>query len=231
MTTGPPQDMLVFKADGSEANITSVTTTDTQQTLTLTDDIDVDNFDMGWPYQPRGCRATWRRWKTEYFDIFVVGDNLWGAWGSPKTGLYGLGPYGNYDGRTKVDIGPAGFLCEDAMDASKKPYNPTHELLHPLAHVCHTKPGGEKEIMNGSTSVADSKDATKHLADKPIAIKYQTLHKDEQKDITLDGKENDAFSDGTKTKDTPVTRFLKVGAHYRVVVPPMNRRSDDTKDA
>jgi len=227
-----PADMLVFNKDKSAANIASVDWTDEKQTIILTDDINI-NIVIDYPYQKRKTRAVWRRWKTNYFDIFVGGADI----NPGPQACWGVAQLGKYDGR-KYDIGPSCFVCEGAMDPAQKVFNCTHEMMHALMHVAHTQTDtskggteiGKYEIMNTpTTSGADTKDGTKHIADAPNKAVYDIFHgagADEV--VTLDGTKH-TFADKAQIEHTPVTRFHVVGGHYGLVGAPLQRCVNDER--
>jgi hypothetical protein len=219
-SVGPPQDILVFDSSHRPVVVEGVTFTDTQQNLIHTNDTNVDNFKVNWPYQPRDARSMHYNYRTQFFDIFVCGTILRKMWDGGT--LFGFSPYGNFD-TYDTDIGPITFLNADAMSAALKPFNPSHEMMHPLMHVTHTvAPAGQYEIMNASTSTADGKDATKHIADAPIAITYQVVGKG---DVLLNGQPQ-ALTGGGSLTDTPVLRVQLVGRSYNKIAPLSARRLD-----
>ena len=229
-----PYEILVFDRDGDATIIDSVASTDRPvggrrgQQLILTDDIDVDRFEVNWPYQGRWPRAMYHNYRTRYFDMFICGNQLVGVWG--PTQLLGLGPYGPYD-RNDTDIGPVGFIRRDVVQlgATDDPFTGPHELLHPLMHVCHTvntaNPDGRNEVMYAAGTGADAVNSAKHIADAPIAMTYETLIRGAQVNVILNG-ERQTLAGGRRFRDTPVRRFHRVGGHYRYLTRPSPRRVD-----
>ncbi len=212
-----PQDMVILKGDGSLATVTSVHSTDTRQGIVLTDDTNVNDFKVDWPFQHRDGRSLHYNYRTDHFDIFVAGTTLKGVWNGG--GLFGFSPYGAYDG-WNTDIGPITFLNAAAGSASQKPFNPTHEMMHPLMHAEHTREtAGNKEIMNASTSTADGIDATKHICDAPIDIKYNVIG---YGIVRLNGQEQTGRG-GKKITETATSRLMKVSKFHNVAVDPSAR--------
>ena len=233
-----PYEILVFDRDWDQVVVDSVSSTDRPnasgqrgQPLILTDDINVDRFEVNWPYQGRWPRAMYYNYRTRYFDLFICGNELVGMWDPGGSQLLGLGPYGPYN-RNDTDIGPVGFIRRDVVQlgATDDPYTGPHELLHPLMHVCHTvntaNPDGLNETMYASGTGADAVNSAKHIADAPIAMTYETLIRGgHQVNVVLDG-ERQALAGGRHIRDTPVRRFRRVGAHYRYLTRASPRRVD-----
>ena len=228
-----PYEILVCDEDGKPVEVKRVASEEsaTGQNLRLTNDTNVDDFKTYSGFQTRDARNVFHNYKTKHFDMFICGDKLTHL----KTGhlIYGLGPLGSYGG-WDTDIGPVAFTDADAGDPAKKPYNPTHEMFHPLMHVFHTSTNGQKEIMKSSTSAADGVDSTKHVGDAPLAIRYTVaVWANTQKRLVLDGSEHEVereirpgYKVRKKIKDTPVTRFHRVARHYGYLGAPTAVRAD-----
>ena len=241
------QDLLVFKADDSLAVIQRARSNDTAaggllgQKIIATRRTNIDAFEvLKDGSAARDVRSVSRNYRTKHFDIYVCGTDTM----SGPTACWGVGPTGSYDGWTMAaDVGPCSVLCAGAMDAAQKPFNPTHEIFHPLMHVGHTQnwnpieaAGGKPDryqIMAGSTSTADKNtNVTKRMADAPIDVMYQVFfRKSDTFFLNLNGQKQDTpikkFLWMKHTlKDTPVTRFRRIGASYGLVTAPTARKVD-----
>jgi len=242
-----PQDLVIFKGDGSLAVIESAQSTDHPDTngklgqgLQSTRLIDINALNvMVGKDAHRDIRCVNHNYRTEHFNIYVCGDDVM----SGTKACWGVGPTGTYEGWTMVaDVGPCSVLCAGAMDAAQKPFNPTHEIFHPLMHVGHTDdglpidtasgPADRYEIMPAATSAADSVNATKHMADAPIDVSYTVFYKKSKTFcLLLNGQKQKTPVSGflgiKKTlKDTPVERFRRIGGSYGLVVKPTDRKVD-----
>jgi len=227
-----PYDLLVFDKDGKPVEVESAYSRDLAhgtspgQSLARVQNMVLDNFPIGWPAASPEQRALrWNYYQDNSINIYILGSPLSGNYSTPPTLLDGLGPYGKYKGYT-TDVGPIIYLAKTGVS---RPAVISHEICHPMMHVCHTSTpkndaytAGTVPANNGAVTTelmdgkiltdTDTHDASLHLSDAPIVATYEIVNENDAYAV-LDGAATSAG--GTKT--TPVRRLHTVGGFYNIV--------------
>lgn len=235
-----PFDVLILKPAGTDGNrepavVTAASSTDTivdgkgGQTLNRVTNFTLSNFPVSFGPFTGGATAPQRILRWNYFITGCMNGYVLGTLRDQSTGsaLDGFAPLGSFKGFIP-DVGPCMYLSRTG--ATSRPFVPVHEMGHPLLHAMHTRaprndataalpppaPGDPEhktvEFMDVGL-VPDAHDATKHLADAPIAAEY--FLQEHLDYVLMDGRHQAPPPHNTTT--TPVRRFVQVGATYGIV--------------
>ncbi|MEN6426757.1 MAG: hypothetical protein ABFE13_15465 [Phycisphaerales bacterium] len=219
-----PFDVLVFKADGTPAEVGATTYNDRPhhgvggQSLhrLRPSDININNFPLGWvPATDQQRALRWNFSRDGAIPIYF----LRGLQSGTMNPL-GLGPYGDYGGWI-ADVGPSCYVARDGV--TNYPFTIAHEIVHPLMHVCHVLNRPMKDAGGANTNTVelmatyvdnfDFHDGSKHIADRPIAAEYQIVDDNDNVHL-LDGATPVAGGAAT----TPTERLRTVGLTHHMMI-------------